>query len=777
MARTNIGALGLLALLAYPLPAGAQSPGRPLLGRVVDGASGQAVSGAEVRVVGPAERSVLTADDGAWRLDGLPPGRYVLRVEHLAYAPAERDLVVAAGERVQTAGDRVQAAGERVQAAGERGAGAGERGAAAGERGAAAGERGAAADERGAAAGGRSAATGREPGSPLLIPLTPRPVVLEALVVTAGRRLQRLADVPVATELVSSREIRETGATDLASVLTERTGVDLAGGHPSGAGVMIQGMSSERVLVLLDGQPFIGRISGAIDVSRIPTSMIERVEVVKGPQSTLYGSEAMGGVVNVITRRPGASAWSASASAAGGGQGRLDLSLGATGGAGPLSGVLDLGRRSIELVPGQEGEGGGQADRWDGSATLGWATPVEGLEVEAGALLLDERQRWRSGPLWQFADNRQWSGRLAAVWERGRHRLVPTLHGSAFDHLSRSATGTEPVPGSGEAETQRLVEGELLYGLGLGPHALDLGVEARREGVTSDRVLGGERTDETVESFAQATLSWGDVALVPGVRATWSEPWGTHWTPRVAALVRPTPAVAVRLSAGEGFRTPAFKERYMDFLNVGPGFGYTVRGNPDLRPEVSRNLGASVEWAGARAYVRLQVFHNRFDDFIETRAVGDSSGVTVYTYGNVDDGVTQGGELEAALTWGGWRIEGGYGVLRAEHADGGTPLLGRPRSSARGVIGHTRPDGLRISLTGLYTGKTAMSVGDAGTVWREGFLRFDARVARELPGGFEVVVGADNVLDERIPDWPGFAGRHLYTALSWRAAGARTETR
>jgi hypothetical protein len=70
-----------------------------------------------------------------------------------------------------------------------------------------------------------------------------------------------------------------------------------------------------------------------------------------------------------------------------------------------------------------------------------------------------------------------------------------------------------------------------------------------------------------------------------------------------------------------------------------------------------------------------------------------------------------------------------------------------------------------------------MSVGDAGTVWREGFLRFDARVARELPGGFEVVVGADNVLDERIPDWPGFAGRHLYTALSWRAAGARTETR
>jgi outer membrane receptor for ferrienterochelin and colicins len=184
----------------------------------------------------------------------------------------------------------------------------------------------------------------------LRLSMTARPLALDALVVTAGRRTQRLADAAVATELVTSREIRETGATDLASVLTERTGLELAGGHPVGEGVMIQGMGSERVLVLMDGQPFIGRISGSIDVSRIPTSMIERVEVVKGPQSTLYGSEAMGGVVNVITRNPDGSVWTPSLRATAGNRGRMDVSGTLMGGAGSVTGLVDAGRRSIELT-------------------------------------------------------------------------------------------------------------------------------------------------------------------------------------------------------------------------------------------------------------------------------------------------------------------------------------------------------------------------------------------------------------------------------------------
>ena len=113
------------------------------------------------------------------------------------------------------------------------------------------------------------------------VALTPRALPLDALVVTAGRRLQALKDVPVPTEVVSAEEIRRSGASDVAAVLVERTGIQPQGGHPSGSGLMLQGLGSERVLVLIDGQPFIGRLSGSIDCPPA-VAAVERIEVVKG---------------------------------------------------------------------------------------------------------------------------------------------------------------------------------------------------------------------------------------------------------------------------------------------------------------------------------------------------------------------------------------------------------------------------------------------------------------------------------------------------------------
>jgi outer membrane receptor for ferrienterochelin and colicins len=699
----------LFLALCLGVPAGGRAQESTWLeGRVEAAGSGAPVAGATVRARGPAERTAVAGQDGAWRIGPLPAGAYTIVVEHIGYAPLERPLEMP------------------------------------------------------------------RPGD-LRVRLTARPLALDELVVTAGRRVQRLSETAVTTELVTRREIRQTGATDLASVLTERSGVELEGGHPVGAGVMIQGMGSERVLILLDGQPFIGRISGAIDLSRIPTSMIERVEIVKGPQSTLYGSEAMGGVVNVITRGVDGSAWTTAATATAGDAGRLDLAGNLVGGVGAVTGLVDVGRRAIELTPGWAGAGGAASERWDGLAKLGWKPPLAGVNLEASGLFLDERQRWRSGQLYHFADNTQWSARLGGAWERGAHRVAPTVYWTAFEHLSRSATGEDPVAGTGEHETQRLAEAELLYGVTAGPLSLDLGVEARRERIDSDRVDERIQTQETLEGFVQSTLTWRGWTVVPGVRASRSEPWGTHVTPRIAAMVRPVPELAVRLSAGEGFRAPSFKELHMRFLNVGPGFGYTVRGNPDLRPEVSRNLTAGAEWAGARTYLRLQGFVNHFDGFIETRPVSDSSGITVYTYGNVDDGRTRGGEVEVGAAWRGWQAEAAYSLLRAEHAETGDPLVGRPERSLRATLAFAHPGGLRMSVTGVHTGETAMRLSEAGTEWREPFTRFDARVARELPGGFEVVVGVDNGFDRQVEDWPGFTGRHLYTTVSWRAAGAGGE--
>ncbi|HEU5209413.1 MAG TPA: TonB-dependent receptor [Longimicrobiales bacterium] len=607
--------------------------------------------------------------------------------------------------------------------------------------------------------------------SPVRIRLTPRPVALSVLVVTASRRLQQLKDVPIATEVVGRAELERSGSPDLSAVLTERTGVSVEGGHPIGQGVMLQGLGSERVLVLLDGQPFIGRLSGSLDLSRIPTSMIERVEVVKGPQSTLYGSDAMGGVVNVITRSPAQGVWKGGVDVTGGSNGRIDITGNVLGGIGDAAYAIDGGRRTIELVPGHSGESGTFATRWDGNARVQWELS-DALAVSAGGLVLDERQRWRTGPVFNFVDNVQWGARTGAVYSSGAHRFSPTLYATEFRHLTRRSTLPQPVAGSDdEQEIQRLLEAELLYAYAGDAVAIDAGVELRREGIHSDRVDGHDRALHSAEPFAQATWTGGSWSVVPGVRLSWSEQWGAHLTPRVAAMLRPSDHLAVRASVGRGFRAPSFKELYMDFLNTGAGAGYRVRGNPELRPESSTNVSGSVEWSGERVYSRVQLFYNRFDDFIETRELAPDSELMAFTYANIDDGETWGTELELGTTWGGLRAEAGYAWLRARDRTSGETLLGRPEHSARGSLGYALAFGLRANASATYSGPTPISrLGDGTLVERAALTRVDARVAQSLPWGLELSAGIDNIFDAVVAEYPGYLGRQVYLGLGWRGA-------
>ena len=606
------------------------------------------------------------------------------------------------------------------------------------------------------------------------VALTPVAARLDQIVVTSARREQRLADVVVTTEVLGRREIEQSGASDLAAVLTEQTGIQLQGGHPTGTGVMLQGIGSERVLVLLDGQPLVGRLSGNFDIARIPTSIVERVEIVKGPQSTLYGSEAMGGVINIVTREIPSARWSAEARALAGSGGRLDGEARGTLVHGSLAGSLDLGRRAIERTPGIARERGAMAERLDAAAKVRWlAGPA--LAVDGAVLALDERQRWWNGTQYSFADNVSLTGRVGAAWSLGTHQLSSGLHLSHFDHLSRTSQYEKPIAGTGDRQTQRLAEAELLLNTSVVGHALDVGLEARQEHITSSdrRIAGGDRTLHSVEPFAQLEWAGDRWAVVPGARVTWNEQWGAHVSPKLAMRWSASPSIVLRLSAASGFRAPDFKELYFDFTN--DGAGYAVHGNPDLRPERSGNVTAGAEWTSAHLYVRTQLYWNELHDFIETRPLSGSTEFTVYTYGNVDRGRTRGLELESGVTAGALRAEGSWALLDARDVASGEPLLGRPRHSGRATLTYALPIRLRASLTALHTGRTPMQRDAGGTVSseREAFTRFDLRVAQALPLDLELVAGADNLLDARPRQWAESIGRQLYIGLGWRAEGAR----
>ena len=704
-------ALLAVVLLLQSIPLSGQEPGT-IRGVVIDAEGGAPVSGAAIDIRGPTAARTESGSDGRWAVIGLARGQYELTVTRIGF----QDQVVQA----------------------------------------------------------------EVPGSgQLRIALRTRALPLDALVVTASRRAQRLADAPVAIEVVRAEEIRRSGASDVASVLTERTGIQLQGGHPNGAGVMLQGLDSERVMVLVDGHPWVGRISGTADLSRIPTSSVERIEVVKGPQAALYGSEAMGGVVNIITRRPDG-AWNASGVLTSGSQDRLDASLRLDGHRGALSFGLEGGRRSEELIPGHGAEGDASVVRRDGHARVAWSpegSRRQDVGAEARFLVVDEDQRWRSGQLRQFGDNLQGALTLEGRWTEGDHAVSMTLHGSRFDHLLRRGTRDVPPPeASGERQVQQVAELDALWGWSpTDAVLLDLGAEVARESIEAETVEDRNSRRTELEPYAQATLDLGRVTVVPGLRFTHSTRWGGHWTPRLALMARPLPELVVRASAAGGYRAPSFKELGLDFLNTGPGFGYLVRGNPDLEAETSRNLSLGAEWSGARAYARVQTFHNAFTDFIETRAVADSAGITLYTYGNIAQGYTAGVESEVGASLGPADVELGHAWLTTQDESTGEPLLGRPTHSGRASI--SVPLGaLGLYVAGTWTGSTPLS-RDAETgapVFRAAFHRVDARASYRLGSRLRVALGVDNVLDQIPEQWPGFAGRRIHITLDTILFGTTT---
>jgi len=122
------------------------------------------------------------------------------------------------------------------------------------------------------------------------------------IVVTATRTEKKLGNVAVPVTLISSKQIAQAGSVRLADILQEQTGLFLTSGF--GAGVQMQGLNPDYTLILLNGEPLVGRTAGILDLNRITVGNIKQIEIVKGPSSSLYGSEAMAGVINIITTTP-----------------------------------------------------------------------------------------------------------------------------------------------------------------------------------------------------------------------------------------------------------------------------------------------------------------------------------------------------------------------------------------------------------------------------------------------------------------------------------------
>jgi outer membrane receptor for ferrienterochelin and colicins len=535
---------------------------------------------------------------------------------------------------------------------------------------------------------------------------------LGRVVVTATRSTVALEDVPVPTTVVSAEDAQADGALRLPDLLQAIPGLALTSDF--GTGVQVQGLDAAYTLILIDGEPVIGRMSGVLDLDRLALGGLDRVELVRGPSSSLYGSEALAGVINLITRAPQDL------------RGRVSARTGTfatTNLAGEVEGGTEIRGRAVgaRLLVDRYATAG-----YDLQPEVFGPTTPQTEEVTADLRLraeLSGRTRLRLGARttgglqqqsYAFTDagggvdeidqterRRDWS-----VHPELRHAFGGRLAGRLSAYAAGYRLDTDVVRRADGVRTyeegfdQRILKADAqLDALWSARHRTAGGAGGWRDALAGERYSAERPRALTGYVFAQH--DWAPdarLALNASARFDAHSDFGSSLSPKLSVLWRPQSYLRVRTSVGTGFKAPDTRQLYLSFTNdVG---GYLIFGAARVEealarldaegrlgqryvsaerlgaivPESSVALNAEVE-VEPTAWVRLTLggFRNAVRDLIEVQPVAElTSGTPVYGYVNLARIRTQGltADLSAAPpALPGVTVAAGYQWLRSRDLD------------------------------------------------------------------------------------------------------------
>jgi outer membrane receptor for ferrienterochelin and colicins len=639
------------------------------------------------------------------------------------------------------------------------------------------------------------------PGAPpLTVTLSPAPIIEQVTVVSASRQEELREALNTRVDVVTRSRIDETGGHEtVGEVLRELPGVVTRRGSETAgsAGEQIQGIDSRQILVLIDGQPLLGargiKRGGVINLDRQSTARLERVEVVKGAASALYGSDALGGVINLISREP-SSPLDVNLALSGGSLGMLDTRLDGGFKRDRTFGIFSLERHEhdgFDLTPGTFDTTGAPYERYDFLAKVRRQfTP----SISLGGLLTGYRndQAGRSngelGPQEDDIQERALSFNLAANWSAGSNTTIEAR--SYVSTYAEDATGRLAPPRSTPLDPgtldQRFMKTDVSVAHAIGSRQmLQGGVEWSRDHYEGTNRVRDEATGHEADTaVAWAQHRWSATSRLTttlGLRVDRRSEFETAVSPKVAANYRITDALRGRASYGRGFRAPDLGQLYYRFLS--PSNIYQVIGNPALEPEYadSWQFGAEYTFPQRRARLGVNVFRNDVRDLIESVSLGfvatpaqlstllaneglDPSfrpalGRLLLTYRNIFDVVTQGVELdtEAAVTRS-ISVGGAYTFLSARDGENERDLTGRhPHHGSVRASWQPSRTGFRASLRGTFYSswiatRATLPTGGVQDTMAPRFALWDAFVSQRLVKGLSGFVTVDNLTNSQDPN-------------------------
>ncbi len=632
--------------------------------------------------------------------------------------------------------------------------------------------------------------------------LAPAPL-REQVVVAATRGEAPLSTLGISASALDREQIDERQASSFLALLGTLPGVAVArtGGIGLQGSAFVRGGESRFARILLDGVP-VNEPGGFYNFGGLLPLELERVEVVRGAASSLYGTDALAGVIQLVTRRAGRDeepgvhaeadggsfAWKRGAAGTSGRSGRFDWNAGlqrletdneqpnsafhSTSGAASLGAALDT-RTSLRVIsrfesssvgtPGPTAFGRPDRDasyEWNGLALSGEARHARERAVHTLRVGFSKTDQLSRNPL----DSGSYTPRFG-------------------DRVGAFPFSDFPNPGGFQNDTRRLNAGYQAEIQAGSRNLVTAGVDLEREtgelGARAGDLFSPERTN--VGAYVQDRVVLADsVYLTLGGRVERNDSYGTRAVPRAAVAYRlrgGVEATTIKASAGAGIKEPGFFESF--------GVSFFAKGNPNLKPERSRtvDLGIEQRLGDGRLRVEATAFHHDYRDQIAYQVVD----FTTFEGSFVNLGKTRARGLELALEASparGLSLAAQYTYLDGEVVVSasdfdpvyavGEPLLRRPKHQAALNAAGERG---RVSAgaTLVLVGRRADSdFAGLGLRENEGYTRVDARVRVRIMAGFEAFLVGENVLDREYMEVLGFPalGRSLRAGLRFRTGGA-----
>jgi outer membrane receptor for ferrienterochelin and colicins len=607
-----------------------------------------------------------------------------------------------------------------------------------------------------------------------------RAVELDQMVVSATRTEEEARTAPASVTVVDGEDLKAYPVSDLTEAIRDIPGISLTAGSQGRRQISIRGMDPSFTLILVDGKRVNSTESvfrhNDFDIGAIPVAAIDRIEVVRGGMSALYGSEAMGGVVNIITR-PAARHWTGSID--------LGVDMPTEGDRGTeartsffLSGPLVEEKLAVTVT--------GAFDRrevWNGldggAVTDGSGNPVtrpngtvvnrsdlatlEGREDYQGrvkfTLTPDDDQTIEA----EYGQSRQTRFGEYYISGWGDADAVVTRRDMGLSHEGDWDWGTTFIRAYAETsetaedsirQENRVVEGNV--SLPFDRHTLVMGAEARWIELKSpDEFDSGRAETDAQALYLQDEFRLTDeIKLLAGGRLDEDKYFGTHFTPRGYAVWTPTPEITIKGGVSTGFKAPTLRQLTEDSRTSSCRGGCYIKGNPDLKPEESVNYELSAGYDTGSWGATVTLFQNDIENLIETprgngvTPVGQENGRNVFVPVNVSEARIRGVEANAYTMLRDFgRLSANWTWLDPRNEVTGAVLDNRPKHTINGKLDWFVSDEVTAYTRATYTGRQR-----SGTLTLDPYTVVDLGADWMINETFSVRGGVLNVADSRTDD-------------------------